>query len=179
MYVCKSSCVAIFVVPLALIGSVGVAQTVPTEQPSPEAVAKLIAQLNAPRFRARQQASEELEKLGHSVLPALRKAAAANAELELRRRIELVASRIENAALKAEEDRWQDLEAPRRAIKDRLVTILGKKPALSDQQVAMVVYLLAVVRPPTDEEVKQAQKQLAATNSRTLSVLQLTRSLVV
>src|SRR5205823_12136373 len=78
----------------------------------------------------------------------------------------------------AEEDRWQVLDAPQRGIKDRLVNILDRTPALSDDQLAAAVYLLAVARPPTGEEVKRARKQFAETNGRKLSMLQLARSLV-
>jgi hypothetical protein len=180
MFIGKTSGVAISLAILALISGPAVAasQTGPAEQPSPEAVAKLIAQLGAAEFRVREQASFELEKLGGPVLPALRKAATANTELEVKRRIELVVIRIENALLKTEEKHWQDLDAPRRGIKDRLQIILAKRPALGDSQVASAVYLLTVGRSPTDEEVKKAQKQFAHTNGRTISILQLTRSLV-
>ncbi len=165
---------------LALIGEAagGSRQTVPAKEPPPETVAKLIAQLGAADFRSRRQASRPLEKLGGPVLPALRKAAKANAEPEVRRRIKLVVSRIENALLKAEEKRWQALDAPRRGIKDRLVKIFAKTPALSDRRVASAVYLLTVGRRPTDEEVKRAQKQFAGPDGRSTTVLRLARSLV-
>jgi hypothetical protein len=86
---------------LALVYDVPVAlgQTILAEEPSPEVVAKLIAQLGAAQFRSRQQASDELVKLGRPVLPALQEAAAANAELEVRRRLELVVIRIEAASV--------------------------------------------------------------------------------
>jgi hypothetical protein len=119
-----------------------------------------------------------LEKLGPPILPALRKAATANNELEVKRRIELVVTRIENTLLKIEEKHWQALDAPRRGIKDRLLKILARTPTLSDHQVASVIYLLAVGRPPSDDEVKRAQKHLGETHSRLLSLRQLTRSLV-
>jgi hypothetical protein len=76
----------------------GLGQTGPTEESSPETVAKLIAQLGAAPFRFRQQASEELTRLGDPVLPALRKAAP-QSELEVRRRIELVVCRIQAASV--------------------------------------------------------------------------------
>jgi hypothetical protein len=176
----KCSGVAIPLAILALIGeaATGLGPTVRAEQPPPETVAKLIAQLSATDFRSRQEASNKLEKLGGPILPALRKAAKANTELELKRRIELVVIRIENGLLKTELKRWQDLDAPRRGIKDRLVKILARTPALSDRQVASAVYLLTVGRPPTDAEVTRAQKQFAETNGLPASVLQLGRSLV-
>jgi hypothetical protein len=180
VFIGRCSGVAISLAILALLGGAagGSAQTVPAEQPSPETVAKLIAQLGAADFRSRQQASDRLEKLGGPVLPALRKAAAANTELEAARRIELVVKRIENNLLNTEEKHWKDFDAPRRGIKDRLVKILTKTPAPSDPQVASAVYLLTVGRPPTDEEATRAKKRLADAGPRTAGVLQLARSLV-
>ena len=67
--------------------------------PSDEAVAKLVARLGAADFRERQQASEHLVKLGEPILPALRKAAATKIDLEVKRRVELVMSRIEAATV--------------------------------------------------------------------------------
>jgi hypothetical protein len=148
------------------------------EQPPPLAVAKLIARLGDAEFRSRQDASDKLVQLGDPVLPALRKAVTTNTEVEVKRRIELVVTRIENALLKAEEKRWQDLDAPRRGIKDRIGKIMARTPTLSNQQLASAIYLLTLGRPPTGDEVKQAHKQLVETNVRALSVLQLARSLV-
>jgi hypothetical protein len=97
----KSFSVAVTLAIVALIGdtTAGLGQTVPAEQPSPEAVAKLIAQLGAEDFRSRQEAGDQLVKLGDPVLPALRKAATAKIELEIKRRIELVVIRIEAASV--------------------------------------------------------------------------------
>jgi hypothetical protein len=180
MLIGKYSGVAFSLATLALIGGAAASagQTVPAEQPRPETLAKLIAQLNAADFRSRQQASEELEKLGAPILPALRKAAPAATALETKRRIENVVNRIENALLKTEEKRWEDLDAPKRGIKDRLGKILAKTPELSDQQIAMAIYLLTVGRAPTDDEVRRAKKQFAENDGRPASILQLTRSLV-
>jgi hypothetical protein len=133
---------------------------------------------SAADFRSRQQASEELEKLGAPILPALRKAAPASSTLETKRRIENVVNRIENALLKTEEKRWEDLDTPRRGIKDRLGKILAKTPELSDQQSAAAIYLLTVGRAPTDDEVTRAKKQFAENDGRPANILQLTRSLV-
>jgi hypothetical protein len=150
----------------------------PVEQPPPLAVAKLIARLGDAEFRSRQEASDKLAQRGAPILPALRKAATANTELEVKRRIELVVIRIENALLKDEEKRWQDLDAPRRGIKNRIGKIMARTPTLSNQQLASAIYLLTLGRPPTSDEVKQVQKQLGETNVRVVSVLQLARSLV-
>ncbi|MDB5387630.1 MAG: hypothetical protein JWM11_3276 [Planctomycetaceae bacterium] len=82
------------------------------------------------------------------------------------------------SAVQTEDKHWQDLDVRQRGIKDRIVTFLTKTPALSDQQVALAVYLLTVGRPPTDAEVEQAQKKFADTKDRPLGTLQVTRNLV-
>ncbi|MEI8381306.1 MAG: hypothetical protein WCJ09_14355 [Planctomycetota bacterium] len=82
------------------------------------------------------------------------------------------------SVVQTEDKHWQDLDARQRGIKDRVVTLLTNAPALSDQRVALAVYLLTVGRPPTDTEVEQAQKKFAETKDRPLSTLQLTRTLV-
>src|SRR5207244_10816957 len=109
---------------------------------------------------------------------ALRKAAKASSDLEVRRRIELVVMRIENALFKTEEKLWQNMDAPRHGIKDRLVKILARTPALSDHQVTSAVYLLTVGLSPTDEHVARAKKQFSQSNGRLTNILQLTSSLV-
>ncbi len=110
------------------------------------------------------------EKLAGPILPTLQKAVIAKSDLDVR-------NQIENA-VKTEGGNWRDLSAPQRGIKDRIVAILTKTPALTDQQVASAVYLVTVGRPPTDSEVEQAQKKFAETKNRPLSTLQLNRSLV-
>jgi hypothetical protein len=160
---------------LALIGNCSSGQS---EQPSADAVAKLIGQLNSAEFRTRQDATDKLEKLGTPVLPALRKALKAGAEPEARRRIEHVIGRIEAGLLQAEEKRWKDFGAPERGIKDRLSKILARTPTLSDQQVTAAIYLITVGRSPSEPELKDAQKQLARGSIRWASILQLSRSLV-
>jgi hypothetical protein len=88
-----------------------------TEPPVSESVAKLISQLGAADFRTREQATKELEKVGNSALPALRKAAKGKLELEVKRRIEQLITRIETAPFKAEEKHWQDWTLPGEASK--------------------------------------------------------------
>src|SRR5262249_33981915 len=58
-------------------------QPVPAEQ-----LARLVAELEAPRFSVRERASDELERIGPGALPALRKALAGHPSLEVRRRCE-------------------------------------------------------------------------------------------
>jgi len=132
MFIAKYLCVAISLAVWTQTGlpAGGFAQADP---PDPESVAKLIAQLGAKDFRAREHATKALERLGASVLPALRKAAKGNLGLEAKRRIEQMITRIETAHLKEEEKHWQELDEPRRGISVRLVQVLSKTPALSDQ----------------------------------------------
>jgi hypothetical protein len=180
MRIGKCSWTAMFVTLLTLNGVAAARPNPlrPVEPPPPEVIAKLVAQLGAADARSRQEASDKLEELGGPVLPVLRKAIAASADKEAQRRMEDVATRIENVLLKTEEGRWQDLDAPRRGVKDRLVKILARTPALSDRQAASAIYLLSVGRPPTDDEVKKFQKQLVETNGRAASLLAVARSLV-
>src|SRR5580765_414262 len=100
--------------------------------PTAENIAKWVAQLGAGDFRTREQAGKELDKVGDAALPALRKAAAGDLEPEAKRRVDMVLERIEAALLKAEDKRWQDLDAPKRSIKDRVAKILTKTPAIND-----------------------------------------------
>jgi hypothetical protein len=148
-----------------------------SREPSPETIANLIGQLESAETLPRERASETLAKFGGVVLPALRQAIAAKPEGEVKRRLESVVTRIENNLIQAEEKRWRHLDASRRGLKDRLITIVARTPSLSDRQRASAVYLLAVGRPPTDDEVQLAQKQFVETNGRTASALALARSL--
>jgi hypothetical protein len=180
MFSGKSSRLVIVVVAFAVIGgsTTHLGQAAPAKSPSPEAVAKLIAQLGDADFRTREQATRELERLGTTVLPALRKAARTNPELEVKSRLEHLIVQIEKGPLKSEEKHWQEFDAPRRGIKDRLVAILARAPALTDQQVASAVYLLTVSRPPTDDEMARARKQFTDLGGRLVPALRLARSLV-
>jgi hypothetical protein len=171
--------VAVALATLALGGAaLGSGQAVPSTPTRPESVAKLIRQLGADDFRSREQASAALEKLGGAVLPSLRKALQTPTELEVKRRLERAVRRIEKAVLDAEEKRWQDLDAPRRGLKERVARIVAGTPALGDDRLAVAIYLVTVGRPPTETEATQARKQLAASDSRLLSALRVARSLV-
>ncbi len=114
--------------------------------------------------------SSKPETLAGPILPTLRKAVMAKNDSEVR-------NQIENA-VKTEDKHWQDLDASQRGIKDRVVKLLTKTPALSDQQVASAVYLLTVGRTAIDEELQRAQKDFAEANDRPLSALRLTRGLI-
>jgi hypothetical protein len=58
-------------------------------------VAGLVANLDAGGFEARQKATDELEKLGDSVEPALRKAQEVKPTLEMRQRLEALLKKLE------------------------------------------------------------------------------------
>lgn len=146
------------------------------EQPSADAVAKLIGQLNSKDFQTRLEASDKLEKLGAPVLPALRKAVKTDLVLEAKRRIEQVIGRIEAGQLQAEENLWKDFDAPQRGVKDRLIKILDRTPTLSDRQATAAIYLITVGRSPTGPELEDAQKQLAEGSVRLTSILRLARA---
>jgi len=60
----------------------------------PKRLARLIAELDNPEFAVREQATTELERLGESVLPALRGVLQAKPTPEVRRRLEGVAERL-------------------------------------------------------------------------------------
>ena len=67
----------------------------PIAAPVADRVAMLLKDLDSPRFATRQQASNELEKLGDAVEPALRKAQTDNASLEVRQRIARLLEKLE------------------------------------------------------------------------------------
>jgi hypothetical protein len=71
--------------------------------PSPEAIRKLIDELDAPQFAVRERASRALRGLGEAAGPALRERLAAPIPAELRRRVEVLLERLDRATLTAEE----------------------------------------------------------------------------
>ena len=153
-------------------------QTTRAEQPSAEVIAKLIAQLGDKSFRNREQAAADLVKLGEPILPALRKAASAKVELEIKERIELVIKQIDRAALEAEAKQWQDFDAPKRGIRDRMESLLAKKPSLSDDQLSSAIYLLTLGRAATAKEVDEAKTQFGEGERRPAKVLAFVRKKV-
>ncbi len=66
----------------------------PVAAAGPSRVAPLLAGLESDQFTERQKATRELEQLGFSAEPALRKALRANPSLEVRRRIEAVLEKL-------------------------------------------------------------------------------------
>ncbi|MDW7995594.1 MAG: hypothetical protein RMI91_13165, partial [Gemmatales bacterium] len=63
---------------------------------SPEQIAKLIAQLGAPTFQEREQASKALEAIGEAALPALKEAAEKSTDAEIKRRASDLVRTLEN-----------------------------------------------------------------------------------
>jgi WD40 repeat protein len=74
------------------------------DPPRHEAAPKLIAQLGARDFRARQHAYDELKKLGRAALPVLRDAARSKLELEVKRRVQHLLSEIDAGTLNEADD---------------------------------------------------------------------------
>ncbi len=58
-------------------------------------LARLIADLDSDQFETRRRASQALEHLNESAIPALRKALAARPSAEVRRRLEEILERLE------------------------------------------------------------------------------------
>lgn len=75
-------------------------------QPSPKAdaqrIALLIADLESDKFKTRELAARELEKLGQVAAPAVVKALEAKVSLEMRRRLETLLEKLEGAAMPPE-----------------------------------------------------------------------------
>ena len=77
-------------------------QLKPAPKANQERIAQLIGQLEDKQFKARDVAMKELEKLGHVAAPAVQKALQGNVPLEMKRRLELLLEKLEDAALPAE-----------------------------------------------------------------------------
>jgi RNA polymerase sigma factor (sigma-70 family) len=69
----------------------------PSTSGQAERIAKLVAGLDSPRFTDRNQAMQELEKLGDLAEPALRKALAAKPSLEVSQRLETLLAKLDPA----------------------------------------------------------------------------------
>jgi hypothetical protein len=69
----------------------------PAKNPSLDAngIRKLIGDLDHPKFKFREQASQALEKVGRGVLPELNKALKNNSTLEAQERMEKIVARLE------------------------------------------------------------------------------------
>lgn len=68
-------------------------QVRPEQKPDPEAVGKLIAQLDSESFNERKAAQDKLEKMGEGAEPHFKKALEGKVNLELRRRLEALVAR--------------------------------------------------------------------------------------
>jgi hypothetical protein len=73
-----------------------------TKRVDTKRIERLIADLDAKRFRVRTQATKELEELGEHAAPALRKALAGKPSPESRRRLEALLDGLESASLSPE-----------------------------------------------------------------------------
>jgi RNA polymerase sigma factor (sigma-70 family) len=131
-------------------------QTIPQAAAATDAAAEArrwLGQLNSPKFREREEATQQLEKLGAAILPVLREAAAKPGELEFRRRVERVIAVIE-ASL------WSALDKPRQAVNLRLGKVLAFMPDLDDRRLAEIMYLLTLARSPTEAEARTLTAEL-------------------
>jgi WD40 repeat protein len=70
-------------------------QVRPVAATSPERIEQLVAELDSARFAVRQQAMQELEKLGELAQPILRKSLAAQPTLEARQRVERLVDKLD------------------------------------------------------------------------------------
>jgi len=91
--------------------------------PEPQRLARLVADLDSQQFAVRQAATVELERLGDSAEPSLRKALDGRPPLEVRRRLEELLAKMTGvkAALTPGQLRWQ------RAI--RVLELIGSPEA--------------------------------------------------
>lgn len=69
----------------------------PAAPVSAERLARLVADLDAASFATREQASRELEALGDTAAPALRKALEANPSAEVRKRVEALLAQVDDS----------------------------------------------------------------------------------
>ena len=116
------------------------------------------------------QWSDKPEELMSAILPAIRKAE--NSESNTK-----ILAQIEAAATEAE-TQWEKLDAPQRGVKNRIVKVLTKTLNLNDDQIVLAAFLVSVGRPPSEEESKQARKELAESKDRPQVVLKIARSRV-
>jgi HEAT repeat protein len=77
----------------------------PAVPADPRRVARLIAELDSERFAVRENATRELERLGESALPALRKVLSDSPSAEVHRRVEQLLAKPAGA------DRLRDVRA--------------------------------------------------------------------
>lgn len=79
------------------------ARLLPSVRLDAESVARLIADIDSPRFAARRAACRQLEELGPRTVPALRRVLGTAPSLEVRRRVEQLLDQFEGARLSADE----------------------------------------------------------------------------
>ncbi|WDQ18993.1 hypothetical protein [Rhodopirellula sp. P2] len=102
-------------------------------------IAGWIAQLGAPEFAIREQATAGLRKLGDDALPALRNAAVENDDLEVRLRAEDVASGIVSSAVAGRIDSFLDGQPGSFEGWDVFQAILGDGPRLREVFIEMML----------------------------------------
>jgi hypothetical protein len=128
---------------------------------SPERLQKLIEQLGDARFKVRQEATQELARLGRPALRALKEAAASATELEVRKRAEALIEQIRTR------------DRPRHEMLSIVSRMQQAKPVPSDRQVAVAIYLLSVSRAATNAEIAAAEKRLLGARNKSDEVEEL------
>ncbi|OAI39990.1 hypothetical protein AYO40_00850 [Planctomycetaceae bacterium SCGC AG-212-D15] len=114
-----------------------------------ENIRKLIADLGSADAETRATATTKLVELAELAVPALKKAAAANDSLAVRKQAAFVLETIE-ARL------W-----PRRAAEIRLGQVLENNPRLTNADIVRACYLLTTGRNPEKLEAEVAEKRLS------------------
>jgi dipeptidyl aminopeptidase/acylaminoacyl peptidase len=109
----------------------------PNKLPDRRRLAQLIADLDSEEFPVRQQATEELEKLGESAETALRQALVNKPSLEVRRRVEGLLARLEGTGGSPQRLRTvRMLEVLERAATPEARRLLEKLAANDDAELA-------------------------------------------
>jgi HEAT repeat protein len=75
----------------------------PVKPPEPAAVARLIADLNSPRYQVREKASRDLERLGETVVDGLQRARKGDMPIEQALRIDRLLAKLDGPVLSPEQ----------------------------------------------------------------------------
>ncbi|WP_236696385.1 hypothetical protein [Rhodopirellula islandica] len=139
-------------------------------------IAGLIAQLGAPEFAIREQATAGLRMLGDDALPALRNAAVEHDDLEVRLRAENVASGIVSSAVAGRIDSFLDGQPGSFEGWDVFQEILGDGPRLREVFIEMMLRhqdLVQSLDVGTEARMKALEKVIARIQHRQLLESQL------
>lgn len=101
----------------------------PAEKPDANRVARLIKDLDSTQFKVRGQARTDLEKLGPSICPALRKTLAGNPSEDVKKSVKQVLARLELAWPYMPLRNWRALAALERNGSEEAIGLLKKLAA--------------------------------------------------